>query len=602
MGEGKPLTLTIIALILLSAFFLLFPVSLIRAFLSPLYVDYTAIIDIDRRITLKEVFLFSVREGDTYQMLFRNWKVPLLFKEASKEPHIRAVDFGGDGAVYLKDSSGRIFGEGLSPDERELVKKKALNNELGMVRAGKFPEGRFGLFGEYMIYPPYESDNLNSHLNIKLGDEHAYYRSVKIVIRDTAGIIVEVFPHLPAYDMSRSATGWVIEGIAPENSLLEVEILTKPFEFEGVMKYVSNVKGRTEVANAGLTLFHRARDFLKGSINAVFFLYPLFLVLIYWFFGSERGYSAPQYLSYIPNQKRKPWLVNLIFASDASRSDENALFATLLDLERRGKIKVDKAEGDIRIRVLDESGLDAYERRVVGFLKRHSREGAFSPEEVEALVDAYLEERDASSLERLKKEVEGVTRFSDPSIVKGFLSTAGYRIVKFTGIALSVLLILAVGVLWIGSSIVEGYVDDLLFAGVGALLVLNIPHLFLRPQVFGRWKRDFYRERLEWEAFRNFLSDLAMIKKYAPEDVSIWEDWLIYGTALGVADKVEEAMAELKVEVPVLQKAPYTRHRMHIFHRHVHGASVSSSKGGGLGGLGGFGAGGGFGGGGAGGR
>lgn len=66
--------------------------------------------------------------------------------------------------------------------------------------------------------------------------------------------------------------------------------------------------------------------------------------------------------------------------------------------------------------------------------------------------------------------------------------------------------------------------------------------------LFGRWKVSYYKEKLEWDAFKNFLSNLAMIKKYSlRKDISIWKDWLIYGTALGVGDKVVEAMKSLEL-------------------------------------------------------
>ena len=40
-----------------------------------------------------------------------------------------------------------------------------------------------------------------------------------------------------------------------------------------------------------------------------------------------------------------------------------------------------------------------------------------------------------------------------------------------------------------------------------------------------------------------------MIRKYAPEDLPMWGDWLVYGTALGVGDKVEQAMKVLNIPV-----------------------------------------------------
>lgn len=38
-----------------------------------------------------------------------------------------------------------------------------------------------------------------------------------------------------------------------------------------------------------------------------------------------------------------------------------------------------------------------------------------------------------------------------------------------------------------------------------------------------------------------------MMKKYAPQDLIIWKEWLVYGTALGVGDSVARVMETLKV-------------------------------------------------------
>lgn len=114
-------------------------------------------------------------------------------------------------------------------------------------------------------------------------------------------------------------------------------------------------------------------------------------------------------------------------------------------------------------------------------------------------------------------------------------------------------------------------------------------------QLFGRWKEDYYKEKLEWDAFKKFLSNFAMIKKYAPEDIAIWKDWLIYGTALGVGEKVAKAMESLNIKIPEVT----TFYGFGTFHAIGKTATRTISGGGGGGG---FGAGGGFGGGGAGGR
>lgn len=56
--------------------------------------------------------------------------------------------------------------------------------------------------------------------------------------------------------------------------------------------------------------------------------------------------------------------------------------------------------------------------------------------------------------------------------------------------------------------------------------------------VFSRWNNDYYREKLEWLAFAKFLAELPGIEKYHPENLDQWGEWLVYGTALGLGEKI----------------------------------------------------------------
>ena len=78
---------------------------------------------------------------------------------------------------------------------------------------------------------------------------------------------------------------------------------------------------------------------------------------------------------------------------------------------------------------------------------------------------------------------------------------------------------------------------------------VSIALLVVPPTLFGHWKDDHFKEKLEWDSFAHFLSDLAMIQKYAPEDLSMWGEWLVYGTALGVGKNVEQAMKSLNIHI-----------------------------------------------------
>ena len=84
-------------------------------------------------------------------------------------------------------------------------------------------------------------------------------------------------------------------------------------------------------------------------------------------------------------------------------------------------------------------------------------------------------------------------------------------------------------------------------AGGAFLLVFSIALLFLPDDIFGQWTpegRVFY---LKWKNFKKFLQDNSLIKEHAPDSIVVWKKYLIYGTALGIADKVYESM---KLKIP----------------------------------------------------
>ena len=53
--------------------------------------------------------------------------------------------------------------------------------------------------------------------------------------------------------------------------------------------------------------------------------------------------------------------------------------------------------------------------------------------------------------------------------------------------------------------------------------------------------------KAKWEAFKKFLEHFSNLEDYEHESIVIWEHYLVYATALGVADKV---IKQLKIEFP----------------------------------------------------
>ena len=80
-----------------------------------------------------------------------------------------------------------------------------------------------------------------------------------------------------------------------------------------------------------------------------------------------------------------------------------------------------------------------------------------------------------------------------------------------------------------------------------ALVIFSVALHLVDEDIFGKWTENGRVFYLKWENFKKFLKDNSLINEHPPESIVIWKKYLIYGTALGVADKVYESM---KLHVP----------------------------------------------------
>ena len=242
--------------------------------------------------------------------------------------------------------------------------------------------------------------------------------------------------------------------------------------------------------------------------------------------------------------------MNLLFKGDAGDFDEDGYYATLLDLHRRKIISIqEKGEGKgIEIRVLAGATTDPYELRVLGFLALVSENGVFDTDQITSLTTRA---RTTSSAEekvlKYQRTLTDVTKRVDTSLVAQYSVDGRDHLIPFllTGIVM-----VAVTLILTFVSSMQSYI--LIPAIVlWVIVVVQVVIAIVAPStLFGHWKDNRYKEKLEWDAFSRFLSDMAIIQKYVPSDLSMWGEWLVYGTALGVGANVERAMKVLNISIP----------------------------------------------------
>jgi len=137
-------------------------------------------------------------------------------------------------------------------------------------------------------------------------------------------------------------------------------------------------------------------------------------------------------------------------------------------------------------------------------------------------------------------------------------------------------------------------------SGILGIILIIYPILFKKSM--GRWTRAGRVFYLKWDNFEKYLTDYSLIEKYPPSSIIIWDHYIVYAMALGIADT---ALKNMKLASPTAQLEGshfYYIHYYPFFYvgmNSAYSSSVPQSSGGGGpgGGFGGGGIGGGFGGG-----
>jgi hypothetical protein len=357
-------------------------------------------------------------------------------------------------------------------------------------------------------------------------------------------------------------------------------------------------------------------------------LIPFLFVLMYYLHGRETPAGiVPEYLSDIPNLSLTPFQVNLLFKDDPRQSDEFGFYATLLHLQRKKRIEIAsrKDRRGVIIRILDGSGDDEYERRVLEFFGLYSHNGIFDSGDLEELLqyakddDNFTGGEPAEDLLRaevirkfrhnpsrisakqlftkVRTDLLHLMRSADPALSQQYffgglrlflIFVIGLMLIGYAADVLitsneTVLLPISVGILLGGLVLIptvfclfyflsffQKPVQKILLPIEGGLALMVLVFLILVPSIFlmtyvwtllfgliilmqatvgslysvhlfSRWNKEYYREKLEWDAFARFLANLPQIEQYNHENTELWGEWLVYGTALGVGERVGRA-------------------------------------------------------------
>lgn len=349
------------------------------------------------------------------------------------------------------------------------------------------------------------------------------------------------------------------------------------------------------------------------SIACFIFLFSLLLVLapflafptIYYAFGRE--YSSHE-VGYFGEYEREPPSKNAPaeapFIIDGEFSP-NALPATIMHLVYKGYLGMEENKAHDDILFVPGRGrgeLKEYEKTLLDYMLSKMEKGKLSMKKFRNSV--------ASSFEfyRWFKLWEVIVE-KNASIEKN-IEYKGYEVAKWVFSAF----LLIDGIIFFASSFLAALSpfasDAALFLSLGSIFGFIVSLILLaisgaKKLWFGRWTKEGRLLNLRWSNFKKYLGDFTMLKEHPPSSIKLWDYYMSYAVAFGVAEKTLRAMRVAVPEMEMRASRLYPLYYHPVYFSSMRSSfapsySPPSASSGGYGGVGGFG--GGFGGGGGGAR
>ena len=325
-----------------------------------------------------------------------------------------------------------------------------------------------------------------------------------------------------------------------------------------------------------------------------------------------------EYYRELPDKEETPLEAVFILKTGYKQSClPNVFSATILNFALKGYIRIEQEGKTIKILLnkIKTDELTGDEKKVLEILRATSNNNELTMAELEKYIKNY-----PSKLMNLNSTFEKVSKTQASEKGKFDTNRFNKQIVyaeKNVGYIFLLIIIITASIFTIGYAYknVQSMLITCTIISLAFFIVVTIINLILNIKIttsFNGFTQKGINEQEQWKAFKKYMEDFSYLNEKEVPQLVLWEKYLVFATAFGIADKV---LKQLKVKYPELND-PDTIHSMILFNSmyssngfntgFINSISSSTSRmysstySSGSGGGGGFSGGGGFGGGGGG--
>ncbi|MBW2971137.1 DUF2207 domain-containing protein, partial [Candidatus Woesearchaeota archaeon] len=279
----------------------------------------------------------------------------------------------------------------------------------------------------------------------------------------------------------------------------------------------------------------------------------LIIVYIIWVerFGREPKieYNS-QYERDIP-YSYSPAIVSALINQASGKPSQSVIGAVILDLVRRKVLKLNKIKtknwlgmerDDYELslakpisKLKQDVKLTKSEKKVLAIIHKYMGKGKVSFSEMQKKIsrDRTILTKVTSWQKEVKSEIEAMQLLTEQKEYKK------YNIMCGISLALSIPIIFFFGTIFF-SYLGIAFGVGMIIAAVLGLLINNI-----LTQALPRRTPEGALHHAKWMALKRFLNDFSQLKTVPVDAVVLWEQYLVYAIALGVAYRVQKHMQEI---------------------------------------------------------
>ncbi|NPA75110.1 MAG: DUF2207 domain-containing protein [Euryarchaeota archaeon] len=418
------------------------------------------------------------------------------------------------------------------------IEAHAEKNEVGVYFPKGISPGRYVVSYKFLLKPLLEFDGHNYLVSFYLATVHPQYRNVNIHVPGNFHVFAS-----PYLKEKKSDGEWVLYGKSQSDVSLYLTMVFRGgenFSHYGVTGVQGNLLEKAEKNSFYHAMVYWTVYYLSLVSYLSILVIPGVYILAYISSGRERDYPFLGRV-YTPPSDRPPLIVNYIFKNEGSGVDYDwVILAGLALLQKHGYVDISEDGAKIYLKDGADGHIDGYSWKILNFMKKHAKNGVFDVEGLSRWVNKM-------HIKNMNEYFDYLADTDELTLSKEEAQRIEEKFIEYPKTQVKALTYFGVGLMAI-SFITFLYPEDYLMLWFSAmalsvLLIIQAQLILLYRDVLGRWKEDYYLEKLKWNRFAGFLKNEKELKNACNECDDCFYDWLIYGYALGAGKSVSRVLS-----------------------------------------------------------